>query len=110
MGGEGSIQHMINSLKNNKKLLRRKKPFQKDNSITPSKTALSRKLRAKKASQKLLQGIKRESKRRRIKWIVLYIIISTCVIASVSYVVYNFNQNVKNDKKLRIKENKERIK
>jgi cytochrome c-type biogenesis protein CcmH/NrfG len=110
MGGEGSIQHMINSLKNNKKLLRRKKAFQKDNSTTLSKTALSSKFRAKKASPELIHRIRRESKRRRIKWIILYIIISTFVIASVSYVVYNFNQDVINDKKLRFKENKERIK
>ena len=110
MGGEGSIQHMINSLKNNKKLLRRKKSFQKKSSTSLSKTALSNKLKAKKASPELIQKIRRESRIRRMKWTLLYIIIGTGVIVSVSYAVFDFNQSVITKKKQRIKEQKERIK
>lgn len=83
MGGEGSIQQMINSLKNNKKLLRRKNRFEKEKPLTQSKTALSSQLKAKKATPELLENIRKDAKRIRKNWLIFYLIVSLLTIVSV---------------------------
>ncbi len=66
MGGEGSIQHMINSLKNNKKLLRRKSRFEKEKSfLSIDKGTYETKkepFKSKKATPELLRKIQKETK------------------------------------------------
>jgi tetratricopeptide (TPR) repeat protein len=67
MGGEGSIQQMINSLKNNKKLLRRKNRFEKEKSFLSidkdSYKTKQKTFKSKKAAPELLNKIRKETKR-----------------------------------------------
>lgn len=108
MGGEGSIQQMINSLKNNKKLLRRKSRFEKEKPLTQSKRALSSQLKAKKASPELLENIRKDAKRIRKNWLIFYLIVSLLTIVSVFLGRYIYNQHLISEKKAKIKERKER--
>ncbi len=81
MGGGGSIQGMINSLKNNKKLLRRNRMFLKDRSFLNLKKeylkAADGEVNFKKATKKQLSEIRvkviRERKKRSYIYIGLFI-------------------------------------
>ena len=109
MGGEGSMLHMINSLRNNKKLLRRKNRFKDKTHLVKSFKWQNNAFRSKKASPELLRKIRKEAKIRRRKNRVLYLIISLIVIIPTIYTVYNFNQNHIEKKKELLKQRQDRI-
>lgn len=96
MGGEGSMQHMINSLRNNKKLLRRKDRFDKEKTFLnldkENYKIENKPFRSKEASAELLEQIRKEARESRKKWLIFYVVVSIIVTGSVTFFIYNLNQ------------------
>ncbi|MEN8125418.1 MAG: hypothetical protein ABFR32_09845 [Bacteroidota bacterium] len=94
MGGEGSILHMITSLRNNRSLLRKKSMFKKDRSFLSVKKeyykASKGKIASKKLSKEELLLIRKKviKKRRRenIKSLIILFVIITLILCLGLYI------------------------
>ncbi|AXP83072.1 hypothetical protein CJ739_4014 [Mariniflexile rhizosphaerae] len=112
MFGGGSIQGMITSLNNNKKLLRSKRLFKKEKTFLSLKKeylkAASGKLDLKKASAKEILEIRKKVIKKRKKEHLIFIAMALIVISIFSYVplklIKQNNLLVKNQQTLEFKE------
>ncbi|GAA3521328.1 hypothetical protein GCM10022393_39590 [Aquimarina addita] len=108
LGGGGSIQAMITSLSNNKKLLRSKRLFKKERTFLNIKkeylNATEGKLNLKKASKEELQRIRKKIIKERRKEnkivIVIAIIITSIMIYFTVNIIQQNNYEIKNQKTL----------
>lgn len=96
MGGEGSIQHMITSFRNNRSLLRKKSMFRRDRSFLSTKKeyykASKGRIKSKKLSkEELLLIRKKVIKKRRAEdiraWLIVFVIV--VVFAGIGYYAVN---------------------
>ncbi len=92
MGGEGSMQHMINTLRNNKSMLRRKSMFKKERTFLSTRKEYYRaakgKVNLKNATkEELLQLRKKIIKRRKVEniraWAIVLVILVPAIILGV---------------------------
>jgi hypothetical protein len=99
MYGSGGIKSMIDSLRNNKMLLRRKGHFEKENTfLNLSKGHFKtdrRKIKTKKASPEILKKIRTSAISRRRKFVITYLIL---IMIGVSYITYTIVKIYKEDK------------
>jgi hypothetical protein len=95
MGGEGSIQHMITTLRNNRNMLRKKGMFQRDRSFTRRKEEYHKASKgintSKKLSKEELLLIRNKvianRRRENIKAFLVFIIIVILIISMVVFVI-----------------------
>ncbi len=111
MGGEGSIQHMITTMRNNRNMLRKKNYFKRERTFLSTKReyykASKGKIDSKNISkEELLQIRKIIIRKRKVEnirvWLILFAIITPILI----FVIYTFNQ-FKKDEVQRIENVKE---
>ncbi len=100
MGGEGSMQHMINTLRNNKSMLRKKSMFKKERTFLSTRKeyyhAAEGKIDLKKATkEELLLLRKKILKRRKAESIRTWIIVSAFLIPIIMLGVYALNTEKK---------------
>lgn len=109
MGGEGSIQHMINTLRNNKKLLRKKNYFKKDRTFLSLSRedfkAINAKLNLKNATKEELALLRAKlvKERKRTYRINLIVIFSILCFGAVT-VFYFIHRNNLREAQLRTQE------
>jgi len=92
MGGEGNMQHMINTLRNNRSLLRKKSMFKRDNSFLSAKKeyykAAQGKIDLKKATKEELSILRKKIiKQRRTENIRVWI---TILVLAISIILFSF--------------------
>jgi len=113
MGGEGSIQSMITSLRNNRNLLRKKSMFKRGRTFLSTrkeyyKTAKGKNIELKKASKEELQLIRNKIiKQRKVERIITLSIVIALFVAVIMVVFYfSHKQNIEKIKEVEIeKEN-----
>ncbi|WP_334113043.1 hypothetical protein [Paucihalobacter sp.] len=97
MGGEGSIQGMITTLRNNKKLLRSKRMFKKERSFLNLKQeyfkAAGGRLAFKEASKEDLLKIRQKIIQERTKNTVLFSLVAALIFSCVFYLSIQFLRN-----------------
>ncbi|MBW1294787.1 hypothetical protein [Aquimarina litoralis] len=102
LGGGGSIQGMITSLSNNKKLLRSKKLFKKERTfLNIKKDSLKTskgKLNVKKASKEELEQIRKKIKKQKRKENAILICIAVVITSFMTYFTFNLIQENTIDK------------
>lgn len=94
MGGEGSILAMIQSLKANKALLKRKKSFHYKNEFHSAELNEKNKLEFRKISEEELQILRKKYRKDRIKETLKSTIVFLILLGIVVLVLIYLNRNL----------------
>jgi len=89
MGGEGSMLHMILSLRNNKKLRSKKSIFEKQKSFfdsTATSNAINKKIEVKHLTQEEIEYFREKSIRMRRKYFINKFIVSIILISILAFI------------------------
>ncbi len=113
MAGEGSIMHMITTLRNNKYLLRRKRMFKKDRSFLNTKKedykAAEGKIDIRKLSKEELLAIKNSVIKSRRSQLLRTLLITSLVLGSIIILVLRISNKLEKERLEQVKIIEERV-